>query len=148
MIPGSRKDYLLNGLNSGYTITHTKQRGAIKAAGTGSQYQWSNAKIAPLTPIVIEINQESLESILPAISEEQKQYRILEINLNYRREVDLKEYSESAFFFYSPDGIWVNETSSALDSALYEQMKNAISSKSRIIPEMYELSDPLHKQSE
>lgn len=54
------------------------------------------------------------------------QCNIIEILLTYRRPQDLREYSESAYYFVDPNGFWVPETSSSLKGELYESMKAAL----------------------
>ena len=54
------------------------------------------------------------------------QHNIMEIQITYRRPQDLEEYNESAYYFVNPDGLWVSEKSSSLDSELYESIKSAI----------------------
>lgn len=54
------------------------------------------------------------------------QHNIMEIQITYRRPQDLEEYSESAYYFVNPEGFWVGEKSSSLDSELYESIKSAI----------------------
>ena len=81
----------------------------IKASATGSEHQWTIDRLPPLKQANIKIKESSLNTLLPAIKDSQKYYRILEIRLIYRREVDLKKYSESAFYFVSQEGKWESE---------------------------------------
>ena len=120
----------------------------VHASATGSDLQWTIDKLAPLKPENIEINESSLNDLLPAISNNEKHYHILEIRLNYRHEVGLKEYSESAFYFVSPEGKWVNETSSALNSEIYKPIKEAAFSRFTARSDMLFRSDILHVLSE
>jgi hypothetical protein len=54
------------------------------------------------------------------------QHNVMEIKITYRRPQDLEEYDESAYYFVNPDGLWVSEASSSLNSTLYESIKSAI----------------------
>jgi hypothetical protein len=120
----------------------------VRASATGSDLQWIIDKLTPLKPKNILINESSLNDLLPAFSDNEKHYRILEIRLNYRREVGLKEYSESAFYFVSPEGKWVSEASSALNSEIYKPIKEAAFSRFTVKSDMLNHSDILHELSE
>lgn len=113
---------------------------------TGTDFKWAIDRFPPLKQKNIKISESSLNTLLPTIDSE-KHYRILEIRLNYRREVDLKEYSESAFYFVSQEGKWVNETSSALNSEIYTPIKEAAISRFKVKLDMLDHSDTLHELS-
>jgi hypothetical protein len=117
------------------------------ASATGSDQQWTIDRLPSLKQVNIRINEPLLDSLLPAMSDIEKYYRILEIRLNYRREVDLKEYSESAFYFVSQEGKWVSERSSALNSEFYEPIKKAAISRFTVMSDMLNGSDNLHEVS-
>lgn len=51
---------------------------------------------------------------------------VMEILVTYRRPQDLKEYSESAYYFVDPAGLWVPENSSSLQGEPYDSMKTAL----------------------
>jgi len=51
------------------------------------------------------------------------QNNVMEIRIIYRRPQDLKEYDESAFYFVNPNGVWVPETESSLNTDFYEALK-------------------------
>lgn len=75
------------------------------------------------------------------------QCNIMEILLTYRRPQDLKEYSESAYYFIDPNGLWKPERSGSLKGELYESMKAALPKINREGPgSMYGewRSDSLH----
>ena len=111
---------------------------------TGSDLQWTIERLPPLKSVDIKFNETLLSSYLPAINFEQH-HRILEILLIYRREVDLKEYNESAFYFMSQEGLWVTENNTALDSELYKPIKEAVFSRFNIQSDLLDrLSDTLH----
>jgi hypothetical protein len=76
------------------------------------------------------------------------QYNIMEILLTYRRPQDLKEYSESAYYFVNPNGLWVHEEESSLKGELYESMRAALVKMDRLGPvSVYREwpGDPLHR---
>jgi hypothetical protein len=56
----------------------------------------------------------------------QPECNVMEIWIRYRRPQDLKEYNESAFYFISPDGLWVPETDSCLSTEFYQKLKEAL----------------------
>ncbi len=117
----------------------------VVASATGSDFQWTIDRLPSLKQANIEINESSLDTSLPTIMDSEKHYRILEIRLSYRREVDLKEYSESAFYFVSQEGKWVGETSNALDSEIYQPIKEAALSRFTVKSDMLDISDILHE---
>ncbi|RKY30876.1 MAG: hypothetical protein DRP74_06045 [Candidatus Omnitrophota bacterium] len=51
---------------------------------------------------------------------------IMEIRVTYRRPQDLQEFDESAFYFINPEGLWVPERSSSIESENYQKMKKAL----------------------
>ncbi len=114
----------------------------VRLVMTSSDLQWTIDKLPPLKKHAIKVNLGVIDSMLPAF--EHKEYRILEIRLLYRREVDAREYSESSFYFVSPEGKWVSERSSALDSKVYEPIKKAAFQRFSAQLDMIDISDPLH----
>jgi hypothetical protein len=58
--------------------------------------------------------------------QEPPQHNVMEIMVVYRRPQDLKEYSESAFYFVNPDGHWVPEKDSSLKGEPYKSMKKEL----------------------
>lgn len=78
--------------------------------------------------------------------QEPAQHNIMEIMVTYRRPQDLREYSESAYYFVNPDGLWVGERDSSLKGELYESMRTAVSKLDRGPFSVYEerSGDPLH----
>lgn len=74
------------------------------------------------------------------------QCNIMEILLTYRRPQDLKEYSESAYYFVDPNGFWVHEGSSSLKGEPYESMRTALFKVYRGPHSVYTEwdGDPLH----
>lgn len=120
----------------------------VAASATGSGFQWTIDRLPPLKQANIKINEESLYTLLPVISDDEKHYRILEIRLTYRREVDLKRYSESAFYFVSQEGRWVIETSNVLNSEIYKPIKEAALSRFTVKSDMLDRGDILHELAE
>ena len=108
-----------------YFLRYLPTKKKVGIAATGSDLQWTHDRLPPLKEINININRISLANMLPSIRSDEEQYRILEIRLTYRREVDLKEYSESAFYFTNPKGRFVNENDNSLDSEIYTAIKEA-----------------------
>jgi hypothetical protein len=74
------------------------------------------------------------------------QCNVMEIRVTYRRPQDLEEYSESAYYFVDPDGLWVQEGSSSLKGDLYDSMGRALFSVDRGRLSVYREwdGDPLH----
>ena len=104
----------------------------IQVSLTGSEETTSIPKIAP---------QETKSCVFPngwldtnARLQDPPQCNIMEMLLTYRRPQDLKEYSESAYYFVDPNGFWVLETSSSLKGELYESMKAALLKINRRTP--------------
>ncbi len=54
------------------------------------------------------------------------QHNIMEIKITYRRPQDLTEYDESSFYFVNPDGLWVSEKSSSLNTDFYKKIKEIL----------------------
>ncbi len=102
-----------------------------------SVLEWSVRKITPSGLAGFSITDSTLASLLPEIVETEKHHRILEFHLSYGREVDLKEYSESVFFFLSPEGKWVAEKSSNWDEDALNSFKMQLD-KFRKLEEMME----------
>jgi hypothetical protein len=47
---------------------------------------------------------------------------IMEIQINYKRPQDLKNFDLSAYYFINPEGIWAKEGSSSLNDPIYSKM--------------------------
>jgi hypothetical protein len=54
------------------------------------------------------------------------QFNVMEILVTYRRPQDLKDYSDSAYYFINPNGLWVCEGSNSLKGEPYESMMTAL----------------------
>lgn len=121
----------------------------IKVSATGSDVRWAIERLPALKHVNIKIDERLLNNLLPVFSDGEKHYRILEIRLNYRRDADLREYSESAFYFVSQEGKWVGEDSSALNDEIYTPIKEAAFGHF-VDPrlDMLDMSDTLHEISE
>jgi len=96
----------------------------IQVSMTGSDTVTSISTVAP---------QETKSCVFPkgwldtnVRLQDPAQCNIMEILLTYRRPQDLKEYSESAYYFVDPKGLWAPETSSSLKGELYNSMKAAL----------------------
>jgi hypothetical protein len=99
-------------------------RQMIQVSLTGSDEVTSILKIAPQEWKWKAFPEGWLET--NARLQNPPQCNIIEILLTYRRPQDLKEYSESAYYFVDPNGFWVPERSSSLKGELYESMKAAL----------------------
>lgn len=127
-----------------YFLKYLPYKKKVGAAATGSDLQWTIDRLPPLKQVNIKINETSLATLLPAINTEEH-YRILEIFLTYRRDVDLRKYSESAFYFVNPEGKWVGEQSSSLNPETYNPIKEAVFNQFNIQPDLLDMSpDKLH----
>ncbi len=129
-----------------YFLRYFPTKKKVRAIATGADLQWAIDRLPSLKTATIKLNESSLNTLLPAINFE-KHHRILEILLTYRREVDLKKYSESAFYFVSQEGKWVSEISNALDSETYTPIKEAAFSRFKVKSNMLDHSDTLHELS-
>ena len=95
----------------------------IRISGTGSETIFAVQKLEPLKTVIFEVPEHFL--YVNAMIQEPKEYNVLELRIDYRRPPDLKSFSESAFYFVNPDGVWVSESSSSLKPETYETIKNA-----------------------
>ena len=118
------------------------------STGESTQQRWTIDRFPPLNSKYINIDASSLDNLLPSLLENEKYYRILEIRLTYRRDVDLKQYSESAFYFVNQDGKWVSEQSNSLDSDFYTPIKQAAIRRFDMNLPVVHFSDTLHKASD
>ncbi len=115
---------------------------------TETDLQWTIDRLPPLKQVDIKFNEVSLFTVLPAVNTREDHYRILEIRLIYRREVDLKEYDESAFYFVNQEGIWIGEHNNSLDPEIYGPIKEAAFSRFNIESDRLDISsDTLHSLS-
>ena len=108
-----------------YFLKYLPTKKQVGIAATGSDLQWTLDRLPPLKQVNIKINRIALTDMLPSIRSEEEDYRILEIRLTYRREVDLKKYSESAFYFVNQEGRFVSENDNSLDPEIYTSIKDA-----------------------
>ena len=99
-------------------------RQMIQISLTGSNETTSISTIAPQETKLNAFPKGWLDS--NARLQDPPQFNIIEILLTYRRPQDLKAYSESAYYFVNPDGLWVHERSDSLKGELYESMKAAL----------------------
>lgn len=95
----------------------------IRVSGTGSETTYIETKLPPLKSIAFEIPEHFL--YVNAMLQEPKVHNILELRVTYRRPPDFKQFSESAFYFVNPEGLWVSENSTSLRSEQYEALKEA-----------------------
>ena len=66
-----------------------------------------------------------------------KDHNVIEIRIEYRRPADMKKRKMSAYFFLSPDGIWVSENSNSIDGEPYDSLKREIFERHDKIPIRY-----------
>jgi len=95
----------------------------IRVSGTGSESSFAIAKLEPLKTAIFEIPEHFL--YVNAMLHEPKEHNVLELRVTYRRSPDFMIFSESAFYFVNPDGLWVSESSSSLNPEVYEIVKQA-----------------------
>jgi len=131
-----------------YFHKYSEEQQKVVISGWDSGQQWTLDRLPSLKQVNIGVNELSLKGMLPALSDHEKYCRILEIRLNYRREVDLKKYSERAFYFVNPDGEWVSERDSTLNSDFYKEIKEAVFGSFTVNSDQIDFSDTLHGLSD
>ncbi len=106
-------------------ITHQyyEKTKKIQVSGRGSDTTFTIPKLSPFKDVTFEVSEHFLYG--NAMLQEPKEYNILELRISYRRFPDYPKFSESAFYYVNPDGLWVGEYSSSLSSDLYERLKQA-----------------------
>lgn len=129
-----------------YVLRYFPKKKKIGAVATGSNLQWTISRLSPTKTATIKIKESQLSSLLPVF--ENKENRVLEMRLTYRRDVDLKQYSVSAFYFMNQEGKWVNERSSSLDAKIYNPIKEAAFNRFVIRPDFKIGEDTLHEVTE
>jgi hypothetical protein len=95
----------------------------IRVSGTWSETTFAVQKLEPLKTATFKIPEHFL--YVNAMLQEPKEHNVLELRVSYRRPADLTLFSESAFYFVNPDGLWVSESSNSLNSETYESIKTA-----------------------
>ena len=61
-----------------------------------------------------------------AQTQKPKDHNVIEIRIEYRRPADMKKRKMSAYFFLSPEGIWVSEISGSIVGEPYDSLKSEI----------------------
>jgi len=90
----------------------------IMISGGGTETRYSIPQLAPFKQETFEVKKHFLYG--QAMLQNPPEHNILEIRLVYRRAPDMAQFAESAFYFVSPDGLWVGEHSSALIPEKYD----------------------------
>ena len=112
----------------------------IMMASPISNPDWFIRRLSPLKPETIEFNNLVFDSVLPEVNESPTN-RVLEVQITYHRDVDLKKYAEYFFYFKTLKGKWVDENDSALEPIIYNPIKNAVHQRHNI--KGYMPSNPL-----
>ena len=100
-----------------------KKLNKIMISGGGTETKFSIPQLAPFKRETFAVKGHFLYG--QAMLQNPPEHNILEIRLVYRRAPDMSQFAESAFYFVSPDGLWVGEHSSALVPDIYDPIKQA-----------------------
>jgi hypothetical protein len=95
----------------------------VSISGTVSELQWTIGDLSVFKSETIMIDYPSYDDYLPDF--ENEHHRILELQLTYRRRIDLQKFTESAFYFRNPVGRWVGEADNSLPDSTYGPIKDA-----------------------
>jgi hypothetical protein len=100
-----------------------KKLNTIMISGGGTETRYSIPRLVPFKQETFAVKDHFLYG--QAMLQNPPEHNILEIRLVYRRAPDMSQFAESAFYFVSPDGLWVGEHSSALVPDIYDPLKQA-----------------------
>ena len=92
-------------------------------SGGGTETRYSIPQLAPFKQEIFEVKSHFLYG--QAMLQNPPEHNILEIRLVYSRAPYMPQLAESAFYFVSPDGLWVGEHSSVLLPEKYDPIKQA-----------------------
>jgi hypothetical protein len=106
-------------------ITHRyfEKEKQIRVSGAGSDSSFAIPKLEPLKSAAFEVSEHFL--YVNAMIQKPKEHNVLELRVTYRRPPDFALFSESAFYFVNPDGLWVPESSNSLKPDVYNMIKKA-----------------------
>lgn len=118
-------------------LTHrcSPEKEKIYASITNTLYDVVMPKLSPQETKAFKFKEDWLDSNARLATPSEN--NIMEIKITYRRPQDLQGFDESAFYFINPEGLWVPEGSSSLESENYQKMKKALlnwKSSKNIIP--------------
>lgn len=111
--------------------------GTIGVSGMSSEEHWSIDELFPLDYSAHVVSKFFLDT--NARLYEPIEHNIIEARILYRRNPDRKLFVKRAFYFISPEGIWVPENSSALKSDIYSKMKQELLETYGEIPKTHDI---------
>jgi len=116
-----------------YVLRYSPERKKIMLGGTTGELQWTFERLPHLKATTLKVSELDLYSLFPALDSEEKGNQAVELRLTYRREVDLKQYTASAFYFMNEEGRFVSEGDPSVDSEIYEPIRKTVFTKQAVL---------------
>jgi len=124
-----------------FALIFSPGRQKIRTIVTGSTEEKRIEKLSTWNRVSVSLPDHWLN--VQARTAKPMENNVMEIRLIYRREADLRQFVERAFYFVNPEGQWVSENDGSLSKEVYSPIIKA-ANQTPAVGLLWPLFDPLH----